>query len=845
MPELDPALYDLHADALYPLDGLLSMPHSPSHATGEDIQRHLERTYSSTLAVELSHLPPAESSFLSSLLESTSPSSSLTPSERRNAHSLLLQSHSFDHFMSIKYPTTKRYSLEGAEALLPLLDAALTSAASTGTRQVILAMPHRGRLNVLTSLMDYPARALFAKVQGRSLVPDTLRGDCDVLSHVSATTTKPFASHPPLTISLLPNPSHLEAVDPVALGRARAEQDLLRAKGMTREEQERAVLCVQVHGDAAFAGQGVVAETLALSLLDGFRTGGSVHVVVNNQLGFTAGEDRTKGGEGYVTDVGKVVGAPVLHVNGDDVDAVMWAGKVAVAYRQRFAKDVIIDLVTFRRWGHNEVDEPRFTQPLMYSAVAQHPTVTRRYGQQLQEAGLLKPDSVERVTQRLTAHLEAELAASGSFVPSAADYFQGQWTGYQQASHCYDHVSTGVDAAVLREVALASVALRAGFDPHPRLRKTHVDARVRAVREGVAIDWATAEAMALGSLLREGWDVRMSGQDVERGTFSHRHAVLVDQSTGHSHVPFHHAAYPGHASFISSNLSEFAVLGFEYGHSVTSPHCLVVWEAQFGDFANVAQPVIDTFISSGESKWLKSSGLVLLLPHGQDATGPEHVTARIERFLQLSDDDPTSLISSPTPARPVNIIVANPSTPSQYFHLLRRQMLRPYRKPLVIASPKNLLRHSEAVSPLSAMEAGSTFQSVIGEEVRDGVEVLVLCSGRVYYELKERRTRLGKWGVALVRVEELSPFPWLELRRQLRLWEGRAALREVRWFQEEPRNAGAWSFVRERVDVLLAECALESKQLRYVGRRPLPAAAVGSVDAHNAEVEDIYKRIFQ
>ena len=824
------------------------MPGSPSHATGDAIQRHLQATYSSTLSIELSHLPPSESSFLSSLLESSPhPSSSLSPSERRNAHLLLLQSSSLDSFLSMKMPTLKRYSLEGAEALLPLLHSTLSTAAHSGTRQAILAMPHRGRLNVLTALLDYPARALLAKAQGRSLTPPSMRGDCDVLSHIHTTHTTRAHSHPPLTVSLLPNPSHLEAVDPVAVGRAKGEQDLLRVEGTGREERERAVMCVQVHGDAAFAGQGVVAETLALSLLDGFSVGGSVHLVVNNQLGFTAPQDKTKGGAGAaaVTDVAKVVGAPVLHVNGDDVDAVMWAGRVAVAYRQQFRKDVIVDLMCYRRWGHNEVDEPRFTQPLMYAAIAQQPSVTRTYGQQLQEAGLLKADGAERMAQKLTAHLEAELAASSSIVLSAAGYFQGGWSGYQQASHCYDHVSTGVDAAVLREAALASVLLPDGFDLHPRLRKTHVDARVQAVEKGVAIDWATAEAMAMGSLLREGWDVRLSGQDVERGTFSHRHAVLQDQTTGHSHTPFHHAAYPGRASFISSNLSEFAVLGFEYGHSLTSPTTLNVWEAQFGDFANVAQPVIDNFICSGESKWLKSSGLVLLLPHGQDATGPEHVSARVERFLQLSDDDPTSLIASPTPAHPVNLLVANPSTPAQYFHLLRRQMLRPYRKPLVLASPKNLLRHAEAVSPLSAMEAGTTFHSVIGEEVRDGVEVLVLCSGRVYYELKERREKLGRWDVALVRVEELSPFPWLELRRQLRRWEQREPLREVRWFQEEPRNAGAWSFVRERMDALLADCRLDNKQLQYTGRRPLAAAAVGSLDAHNAEVKDIYTRIFQ
>ena len=828
---------------MFPLAGLLSMPGSPAEASAESIQRHLESTYCASIGAEISHLPPEEFSFFHSHLESTSPTSTLTPANRRNLHSLLVQSQAFDHFMARKFSATKRYSLEGAESMIPALHTLLTTASHSGTQQVVLAMPHRGRLNVLTTLLDYPARALFAKVQGKSLVPPGMQGDCDVLSHISHTTPVKVGSRS-VKVSLLPNPSHLEAINPVALGKTRAEQDLLPSS-LSLDERQSTVLCIQLHGDAAFAGQGVVAEALSFAYLPDFSVGGSVHLILNNQVGFTAERHKSRSSL-YASDMAKVIGAAVLHVNGDDVEAVVFASRLAVEYRQRFRKDVILDLITYRRWGHNEIDEPSFTQPAMYRSISSHPTIATLYGHRLQQTGLIKDDHIERIERRVLSHLDAEFTASKTYVPSAESFFQREWQGYTQATHCSDHVSTGVDAAVLREATLASVALPAGFRLHPRLQRTHVDERVKAVEEGTAIDWATAEAMAFGTLLREGWNVRLCGQDSQRGTFSHRHAVLVDQETGEAHTPLH-SAYPGKVDFVSSNLSEFAVLGFEYGHSINSPHTLNLFEAQFGDFLNTAQPIVDNFIVSGESKWLKSTGLVLLLPHGQDATGPEHVTARIERFLQLCNHDPTSLIQSSAPAQPVNFLVANPTTPAQYFHLLRRQMLRPYRKPLVIPSPKNLLRHAKAVSPLSAMEVGSTFHSVLGEEERDGVEILIFCSGRVYYELKQRRDSLGRDDVALVRIEELCPFPWLEVRRHLRLWEerGQGRLREVRWFQEEPRNAGAWSFVRERMDTLLEGLEMKEKRLLYVGRGPLAAAAVGSVEAHNREVEAIYHRIFQ
>ena len=848
--ELDPTQYGLHPDETYDVSGIVDLPFTSTHATGEQIQRHLEATYCSSIAAEFSHLhSAAQRDFFASRLESITPAASLSPADRRNIHSLLLQSATFDRFMSIKFPSTKRYGLEGAEALLPALDAVFAAASQQGVRQTVVGMPHRGRLNFMVALLDFPARALFSKVQGKSWIPSSMRGDCDVLSHASTTVTKKFDQHS-LTVSLLPNPSHLEAINPVAQGRVRAEQQLLASKSssLSVDEQRRAVLCVQVHGDAAFSGQGVVAEALTLANLPDFTVGGTVHIICNNQIGFTAARDKGRSSL-YSSDMGKLIDCPVLHVNADDVEAVVYASKMAVDYRTTFHEDIIVDIVGYRRLGHNEVDEPRFTQPAMYKQITDRQSVVEVYGEELERHGLLKKQTSERLVARLMSHLDTELTESKSYVPSAEAYFQKEWAGYSQANHCYDHVNTGVDAAVLKEVALASVALPPSFAVHPRLLRSHVEARRKAVSsDGATIDWATAEAMAIGALLRDGYDVRMCGQDVERGTFSHRHVVLFDQHSNAAHTPFHHAGYPGHAQFVSSNLSEFGVLGFEYGYSLTSPHTLNMWEAQFGDFANTAQPIIDNFIASGETKWLKSTGLVLLLPHGQDPTGPEHVTCRLERFLQLCDDDPTHSTHSAAPLQPVNLIVANPSTPAQYFHLLRRQMQRHYRKPLVVAAPKVLLRHGGCVSRIDEMERGRTFMSVLGDEQMAGrereVDVLVLCSGKLYYDLVEERTKRARYNVAFVRLEELSPYPWLDVQQQLVAYSA-GGLRRVVWAQEEPMNGGAWAYVSDRLQRQLDELpGVDDKELRYVGRRPMPSAASGSTEAHKREVKELLDAIF-
>ena len=494
--ELDPTQYGLHPDESYDVSGIVDLPFTSTHATGEQIQRHLELTYCTSIAAEFIHLPSAaKQHFLASRLESVTPAASLSPAERRNIHSLLLQSATFDRFMAIKFPSTKRYGLEGAEALLPALDAVFAAASQQGVRQTVVGMPHRGRLNMMVALLDFPARALFSKVQGKSWVPSSMQGHCDVLSHASTTVTKKFSPQHHLTVSLLPNPSHLEAINPVAQGRVRAEQQLLSSHSppLSVDEQRRAVLCVQIHGDAAFSGQGVVAEALTLANLPDFTVGGTIHVICNNQVGFTAGREKGRSSL-YSSDMGKLIDCPVLHVNADDVEAVVYASKLAVEYRNTFHEDIILDIVGYRRLGHNEVDEPRFTQPTMYKHITDRPSVVDTYGEELERRGLLKKEASERLVTRLLSHLEAELAESKGYVPSADAYFQKEWAGYRQADHCFDHVNTGVDTAVLKEVALASVELPASFQVHPRLLRSHVEARRKAVSTGTNIDWATARS---------------------------------------------------------------------------------------------------------------------------------------------------------------------------------------------------------------------------------------------------------------------------------------------------------------------------------------------------------------
>ena len=832
---------------------------------GAALDTALSATYSAHIAYEFEHVSSdAERQWFIANIERQS-ATQYSPATRRNVYWRLLQSRLLDDFLSVKFPSFKRYGLEGAEAMIVAVQSILSAVSSAGTEQVVLAMPHRGRLNLIATLLDFPARAIFHKITGGSLIPRSHDGICDIISHTPHQVTKKFDQTHPLSVTLLANPSHLEAVNPVGLGYARALQDST-TRSNSADKHANKVVSLQLHGDAAFAGQGVVAESLQLSQLKDFTVGGTIHLIVNNQVGFTTFPHQARSTR-YTSDVAHIVKAPVIHVNGDDAEAVMFAANIAAKYRQTFHRDIVIDLIGYRRLGHNEIDEPTFTQPSMYQKIKQHASVVTQYGETLQRAGLLDDQEIQKFTQKVHQHLSAELTAASTYEPTSSVHFQNEWKHMIRASTCYDTVSTGVDTQVLRDIATTSFTVPKTFTVHPRLQRA-LDARIAAVSDDKgAIDWATAEAIAVGSLLRDGYNVRLSGQDVQRGTFSQRHFTLTDQQTNDTITPLKRLTANSGASLavVNSNLSEFGVVGFEYGYSWFSPRTLNVWEAQFGDFANGAQVIIDQFIANGESKWLKSSGLVILLPHGMDGAASDHSSGRLERFLQASDDQ-TALTQEETFSHnkdaitqtqrdrydhnPVNMIIVNPTTPAQYFHLLRRQMLRNYRKPLIVMSPKSLLRHNQCFSAFEQFNTPTTFQPILVDfdeqthiQDRGQVRVMVLLSGKAYYDIRARRQADGRKDIAIIRFEELSPFPYEQTRELLSAKY--TALQHIVWFQEEHANAGAWSYVQPRLNRILSDVDAPITRVKYVGRRPLCASAVGNSNEHKQEVKDIYNRLFQ
>jgi len=782
----------------------------------------------------------AERDFFARAAESAAPAApaAASPADLRNAARLMLSGHELEAFLGRKFPGLKQYGGSGCEALLPAVDAVLAAAGASGTTSVVIGQAHRGRLALLVALLGYPARKLFHKLDGGDDIPLALPGLDDVSSHVYAS-----GSRAGVRFSLLANPSHLELVNGVALGKVRAQQD----------EGARA-MALLIHGDAAFSAQGCAAEALCMSATRAYGTGGAVHIVTNNLLGFTA-----SGGVGvgrsstYASDSAKAIDAPVLHVNAEEPAAVIRACRLAVEYRAAFARDAFVDLVGYRRFGHNEVDEPSFTSPLLYKEIRAREPLALTFA----DAVLTKAERVRR-QEAAVAHLEAELAAarstltaetgatglgSGADSSEAGDHvvadgtaFAGKWRGARLArsnEELLEQPRTGVPLDALREMGRASVALPPPpFEAHERLLRSHVAARLAMLAEGGRVDWASAEALAFLSVAADGHRVRLSGQDVERGTFSQRHAVLVDQRTEARHEALA-AASGGRVQVHSGLLSEQAVLAFEYGYSLESPSLLPVWEAQFGDFANATQSVIDNFVSTSESKWLRSTGLVMLLPHGQDGAGPEHSSARIERFLQLAngrawegqgsllDDRHASGGADKARDEPLNLLVAQPSTPANYFHLLRRQVARGFRKPLVVATPKQLLRLDEARSALSDLGPGAAFLPVIGDALAERsaalVKRVVLCSGKLYYELDAARRKAGLSSVALVRVEELAPWPAADVARELGKFAGAA---ELVWAQDEPANAGAWAWARMHL-------AAAGATARYCGRPALATAAAG------------------
>ncbi|GAB1519404.1 hypothetical protein RhiTH_002470 [Rhizoctonia solani] len=864
---LDPTRYGLKdANAKFDINGIiwhdlgnLGSPSSePVMWSLSEIVDHLRSVYIGRIAYEYMHSPSkSERLWFSHLLESKQTSGRYNPDDeqKRRIWGLLARSETWDQFLQLKFPNLKRYGLEGAESMLSAVDSVFHSASQSGVSNVVLCMPHRGRLSLLTDLLEYSPAAMFHKIRGGSEIPGNLGAVGDVISHLVACPTLEYpGGSTPVHVTMLQNPSHLEAVNPVAMGQARAKQySLIKESGNDCMLGDK-VMCVQLHGDAAFTGQGVIMEGLGLSNLPHYTSGGSVHLVVNNNIGYTTPAANARSTL-YCSDIGKMINAPVLHVNGDHPEDVYRALKIAFEYRNFFRKDVIVDLITYRRWGHNELDEPAFTQPQMYHKIRTRQSVPQIYEQKLISEGLLSEDQAAASRAAYKQHLDKELTKADTYQPQA-DMLRGKWSGivWPGDSTKVDHnPKTGVDSKTLVEIGKTSVAVPVGFATHPRLQR-HIKHRITSLESGQGIDWGTAEALAWGSLMLEGFDVRISGQDVGRGTFSHRHAMLVDQQTERVTVPLNTLETEKKLELANSSLSEMAILGFEYGLSWDSPNRLVIWEAQYVLYFAAHQSIpnhlipkkviIDTFISSSEAKWLKQSGLVMLLPHGLDGAGPEHSSARIERFLQLTND-----AYEFDPQLNINMHVVNPTTPAQYFHLLRRQMLRNYRKPLIVAAPKGLLRSplilsKSAACAIADMDIGTEFQRVLADpSVAPGSTVsrVLVVSGKIYYDLVRERKDRGLENVPIVRIEEIAPFPFDVLEGVLQGYVSENT--EVLWVQEEARNQGPWAHVEGRINEVLKKVNAGSR-VRYIGRRESPVPAVGVGSWHKAESAKLFNDVF-
>jgi 2-oxoglutarate dehydrogenase E1 component len=821
-PELEPISYgfaEADWDRQIFLDNVLGL----EMASIREMLEILHRTYCSTFGIEFMHImDPEEKSWLQMRIEGPDKEVSFTPEGKKAILNKLIETEGFEKILDVKYTGTKRFGLDGGEAMVPALEQIIKRGGNLGLSEIVIGMPHRGRLNVLANVMGKPYRAIFNEFKGGSSKPDSVEGSGDVKYHLGTSSDREFDGNK-VHLSLTANPSHLEIVDPVVLGKVRAKQD------QKHDHDRTGVLPLLLHGDAAFAGQGVVAECFGLSGLKGHKTGGSVHFIVNNQIGFTTAPHHSRSSP-YPCDVAKMIGAPLFHVNGDDPEAVVFAAKVATEFRQRFQKPVVIDMFCYRRFGHNEGDEPSFTQPLMYKEIKQHPTTLKIYADRLIKEGLVTADEVERAKKDFRSFLDEEFEASEAYKPNKADWLDGKWSGLGKAGEGPRRGTTGVDRPVLERIGKAITEIPASFNAHRTLKRVFANRR-KMIETGRGIDWATAEALAFGTLLEEGFPVRLSGQDCERGTFSQRHAVLIDQENEDRYVPLDNlSGVQAGFEVINSMLSEEAVLGFEYGYTLAEPNVLTLWEAQFGDFANGAQVVIDQFISSGEHKWLRMSGLVMLLPHGFEGQGPEHSSARLERYLQSCAED--------------NMQVANCSTPASYFHILRRQLRRDFRKPLILMTPKSLLRHKRVVSTLDELGENSTFHRILWDDAQvlpeqkiklvsdDKIKRVIMCSGKVYYDLYDEREKRGHNDVYLMRLEQLYPFPHLALSEEL----ARFKQADMVWCQEEPLNMGAWDFADPRIQRVLDEIGAKHVRPRYVGREAAAAPATGLASKHAREL---------
>jgi len=822
-PELDPAAYGFsEADMDRPIfiDNVLGL----EIASMRQILDIVRRTYCGTFALQYMHISnPEQAAWLKERIEGYGKEISFTQNGRKAILNKLVEAEGYEKFLHVKYMGTKRFGLDGAEAVIPAMEQIIKRGGALGIEEIVIGMPHRGRLNILANVMGKPYRAIFHEFQGGSYKPDEVDGSGDVKYHLGTSSNREFDGNT-VHLSLTANPSHLEAVNPVVLGKVRAKQD---QKG---DPDRIKVLPLLLHGDAAFAGQGVVAECFGLSGLKGHRTGGTMHIIVNNQIGFTTAPSYSRSSP-YPTDIALMVEAPIFHVNGDDPEAVVHAARVATEFRQKFHKDVVIDIFCYRRFGHNEGDEPMFTNPAMYTRIKKQKTTLQLYTERLVKDGLIPEGEIEDMKAAFQARLNEDFEAGKVFRPNQADWLDGRWKNISPKDlDNYQAGDTGIAPETMTEIGAALVRVPQGFDLHKTITR-QLDAKTKMFETGQGFDWATGEALAFGSLAVEGFPVRLSGQDCTRGTFSHRQSAFVDQTTEDRHYPLNHIR-EGQARYdvIDSMLSEYAVLGFEYGYSLSEPNALVMWEAQFGDFANGAQIMFDQFINSSESKWLRMSGLVCLLPHGFEGQGPEHSSARLERFLQLSAEE--------------NWIVANCTTPANYFHILRRQVHRDFRKPLILMTPKSLLRHPLCISDADDFQTGSIFHRVLWDDAQKGhsatqlkpddeIRRVVICSGKVYFDLLAERDARGIDDIYLMRLEQIYPVPTKSLVKEL----GRFLQAEVIWCQEEPQNQGAWSFIEPPLETLLTRIGATQSRARYVGRAPSASPATGLASKHKYQQE--------
>ncbi|RVU07535.1 2-oxoglutarate dehydrogenase E1 component [Novosphingobium umbonatum] len=796
-------------------------------ATVKEVVAILRANYCGKVGLEYMHIADLEErKFLQDRMEGADKHIEFSAEGKKAILSAVVRGEQYEKFCGKKWVGTKRFGLDGGESMIPALEAVIKYGGQLGVKEIVYGMAHRGRLNVLANVMAKPYKVIFHEFSGGTANPEDVGGSGDVKYHLGTSTDREFDGIK-VHMSLMPNPSHLETVDPVVLGKVRAYQVLRDDIGddIGPGAKHKQVLPVLIHGDAAFAGQGIVWECFGLSGVKGYNTGGCLHFIINNQIGFTTSPKFSRGSP-YPSDVAKGNQTPVLHVNGDDPEAVTFACKLAIDYRQTFGRDIVIDMWCYRRFGHNEGDEPGFTQPLMYAKIRQHKPVSELYAERLQREGVIDAAYLADQVSGFNAHLEEHFEAAKTYKANQADWFGGRWSGFNQPMDpetARRNVATGIEQKLFDSLGRTLTTVPDDLTIHKTLGRV-IDAKREMFNSGEGFDWATAEALAFGSLLSEGYSVRLSGQDSGRGTFSHRHAVWVDQNTERKFVPLTTIPH-GQFEVYDSTLSEYGVLGFEYGYASADPKTLVLWEAQFGDFANGAQIMIDQYIASSESKWLRANGLVMLLPHGYEGQGPEHSSARLERYLQLCAED--------------NMQVCNITSPANYFHILRRQMHRPFRKPLIIMAPKSLLRHPLAKSKAEDFVGEGHFMRILSDpngSADKETKRVILCTGKVAYDLLEARDAAEIKDTQIIRIEQIYPFPGEPLAKRLAAMPN---LEEVVWCQEEPKNNGSWFFVEPLIEDVLTEAKSKVGRARYAGRHASASPATGSAKRHTLEQKSL------